>query len=359
MSRRPLRFCLFYDFRNPLAWRQDPSALYRTTLDQIVRGEQLGWDDVWVSEHHFVEDDYLPSTLTMLAAIAARTSRVRIGTGILLLPLHDPVRVAEDAAVVDVLSGGRLELGFGAGYRVEELAAWRVAPEERGSRMNEAIPLIRRLFAGETLTHTGKHYQYGELSLRPRPVQPKVPIWIAGLTSPAVKRAARLADGFYGIGPIRPFVDEFKREVEQRGGDPETREIASALMYLQVTREPERKWREAVPHMAYQVNLYAQWAAAAGQPSFSPSATRADLEANGCFIATPERACEIVERFVEENALTRLFSWTIPPGLPPEWSDEHVELMAREVIPNFRSSLPSLPETPASQSVASRRGGNV
>ena len=156
------------------------------------------------------------------------------------------------------------------------------------------------------------------------------------MTPPAVRRAARLADGFYGIGPIRPFVDQFKREVERRGGDPEAREIASALMYMHVTRDPERKWREALPHMAYQVNLFARWMAEAGLAGLSPVTSRSDLEANTCFIATPERACEIVERFVEENQLTRLFSWTIPPGLPPEWSDEHVELMAREVIPNFR-----------------------
>ncbi len=106
MPRRPLRFCLFYDFRNPLAWRQDPAALYGKTLDQIVRGEQPGWDDVWVSEHHFVEDDYLPSTLTMLAAIAARTSRVRIGIGILLLPLYDPVRVAVQIAALALEPNG-------------------------------------------------------------------------------------------------------------------------------------------------------------------------------------------------------------------------------------------------------------
>src|SRR6185369_6663374 len=105
----------------------------------------------------------------------------------------------------------------------------------------------------------GEHYHYGELSLRPRPVQARVPIWIAGVTPPAVRRAARLADGFYGIGPIRPFVDEFKREVERRGGDPEEREIASLLMYLHVTHDPKRKWREALLHMAYQVNLYARW----------------------------------------------------------------------------------------------------
>ena len=180
------------------------------------------------------------------------------------------------------------------------------------------------------------HYGYGELSLRPRPVQTKIPIWIAGLTPPAVRRAARLADGFYGIGPIRRFVDEFKSEVERRGDDPEKREIASALMHMHVTRDPERKWREALPHVAYQVNPYAKWTAEAGLGTFAPVTSRSDLEANGCFIATPERACEIVERFVDESQLTRLFSWTIPPGLPPEWRDDHIELMAREVFPNFR-----------------------
>jgi hypothetical protein len=85
-------------------------------------------------------------------------------------------------------------------------------------------------------------------------------------------------------------------------------------MYLHVTRDPERKWREALPHMAYQVNLYAKWGADAGLSLLSQVTSRADLEANGCFIVTPDHACEIVERFVEENQLTRLFSWTIPPG---------------------------------------------
>jgi alkanesulfonate monooxygenase SsuD/methylene tetrahydromethanopterin reductase-like flavin-dependent oxidoreductase (luciferase family) len=139
------------------------------------------------------------------------------------------------------------------------------------------------------------------------------------LTPPAVRRAARLADGFYGIGPIRPFVDQFKREVERRGGDPEAREIASALMYMHVTRDPERKWREALPHMAYQVNLFARWMAEAGLAGLSPVTSRSDLEANTCFIAksssassrkTNSRACSHgrFPRGFRQNGVTSMSS---------------------------------------------------
>jgi alkanesulfonate monooxygenase SsuD/methylene tetrahydromethanopterin reductase-like flavin-dependent oxidoreductase (luciferase family) len=178
------------------------------------------------------------------------------------------------------------------------------------------------------------HYGYGELSLRPRPVQTKIPIWIAGLTPPAVRRAARLPTD--STESARFGASSTSSKARSSDDDPEKREIASALMHMHVTRDPERKWREALPQVAYQVNPYAKWTAEAGLGTFAPVTSRSDLEANGCFIATPERACEIVERFVDESQLTRLFSWTIPPGLPPEWRDDHIELMAREVFPNFR-----------------------
>jgi alkanesulfonate monooxygenase SsuD/methylene tetrahydromethanopterin reductase-like flavin-dependent oxidoreductase (luciferase family) len=104
---RKLRFGLWYDFRNPPQWRQPSDRLYREILDQIAWGENNGFDDVWLSEHHFIEDGYLPSILPVAAAIAARTNRIRIVSGVLLVPFHNPVRLAEDIATVDVISGGR------------------------------------------------------------------------------------------------------------------------------------------------------------------------------------------------------------------------------------------------------------
>jgi alkanesulfonate monooxygenase SsuD/methylene tetrahydromethanopterin reductase-like flavin-dependent oxidoreductase (luciferase family) len=105
-----------------------------------------------MSEHHFIEDGYLPSVLPVAAAIAARTKRIRIAPGVLLMPFHNPMRLAEDIAVVDVISGGRLELGVGAGYKLEEFGSFGVPFNERGSRTNEALGIIRRLLEGETVT---------------------------------------------------------------------------------------------------------------------------------------------------------------------------------------------------------------
>ena len=121
-------------------------ARYRDTRDQIVRGEALGWDDVWLSEHHFIEDGYTPSMLPIAAAIAARTSRIHIGTSVLLLPLHDPIRVAEDAATIDILSDGRLELGVAIGYRRAEFTGfgWTLPPGLPPSWSDEHVELMAR-----------------------------------------------------------------------------------------------------------------------------------------------------------------------------------------------------------------------
>src|SRR6201984_1758834 len=145
---RKIRLGLWYDFRNPPEWRQASDRLYSEILDQIAWGESHGFYDVWLSEHHFIEDGYLPSILPVAAAIATRTKRIRIASGVLLLPFHNPVRLAEDIAVVDVISGGRFEFGVGVGFKREEFAGFGVPFKERGTRTNEALAIIRRLLSG-------------------------------------------------------------------------------------------------------------------------------------------------------------------------------------------------------------------
>lgn len=150
--RQKIRFGLWYDFRNPVPWRQPSDRLYREILDQIAWADNNGFDDVWLSEHHFIEDGYLPSILPIAAAVAARTKEIRIISGVLLMPFHNPVRLAEDIAVVDVMSGGRLELGVGVGFKHEEFESFGVPFKERGARTNQSLEIIRRLFGGETVT---------------------------------------------------------------------------------------------------------------------------------------------------------------------------------------------------------------
>lgn len=336
MSR--LRFGLWYDLRNPPRWRRDPGALYAETLEQIVRAEALGWDDVWLSEHHFLEDEYCPSLLPVAAAIAARTERIRIGTSVVLLPLHDPVRLAEDAATVDVLSRGRFELGVAAGYRREEFEGFGVSRSERGARMDEAVPLLRRLLDGQRVSFDGAHYRYREVEIHPRPLQSHLPLWVGGFSEPAARRAARFADGFIAIGPIAPLVAACLDELARAGRDPDRFEIAGGYPWLLVARDPERRFAEAREHFLYQINLYARWFAEAGMAVASPAQTDDDLRRQGIWMVTPEQAVERIDAYVRETGITRFYGWTVPPGLPPAWSDEHLELMAREVMPAFRST---------------------
>jgi alkanesulfonate monooxygenase SsuD/methylene tetrahydromethanopterin reductase-like flavin-dependent oxidoreductase (luciferase family) len=137
-----LKFGLMQDFRNPRQWRRPYAELYHQILEQIVRAEELGYDNVWLTEHHFTDDGYNPSLLPTAAAIAARTARIRVGTFVLLLPFQHPVRVAEDATCVDIWSNGRLDLGIGQGYSYKEFNALSMRRAERSARTAEGVELI-------------------------------------------------------------------------------------------------------------------------------------------------------------------------------------------------------------------------
>jgi alkanesulfonate monooxygenase SsuD/methylene tetrahydromethanopterin reductase-like flavin-dependent oxidoreductase (luciferase family) len=172
-----MKFGIIHDFRNPRQWRRPYPELYREILDQIVRAEELGYDNVWLAEHHFADDGYNPSPLTTAAAIAARTSRIRIGTYVLLMPFRSPVRVAEDATCIDIISNGRFDLGAGQGYAANEFAAHCMNRAERSARLAEGVDLVRRLWTEEQVTFNGRFTQVRDMTLSPRPVQqPHIPI---------------------------------------------------------------------------------------------------------------------------------------------------------------------------------------
>ncbi len=337
MSSGKLKFGLWYDFRNPVSWQRDNTELYHACFDQIIKAEDSGFDDIWLSEHHFLDDCYSPSMLAIGCAIAAKTKKVRIGTSVLLLPLHDPVRVAEDAATLDVISGGRLELGLGVGYKVEELNAWNVDPKSRGQRMEEGIEIIQRLFAGERFSYKGRYHDYNDIQLRPMPVQKSPPLWIAGFSKVAVKRAARVGAGYIAVGPIGPFTQIYREELSRLGKDPNHYQVAAGYAWLHVSKNPEKRWKEAVEHLAYQQNEYGEWFKAAGMDFIKPvSATKESIERNECYIVSPEEAVTMIKKYVDATGTDRFYTWAVPPGLHPSWSDEHIELMANEVIPEFR-----------------------
>jgi len=190
MPTRQPRFGLIYDFRNPPQWRKPWAQFYDEILDEIVYAEQLGYDHIWITEHHFIDDGYTPSVLPIAAAVARLTTRVRIGTWVLLLPLHNAIRVAEDAATVDILSNGRLDLGVGLGYKVEEFDGFGVNRRHRASIMDESLEIITRTMAGESVTLDGRHYQVKDVKVTPPPIQQPFSLLVAARSEPAARRDA-------------------------------------------------------------------------------------------------------------------------------------------------------------------------
>ena len=170
---------LLFPFRNPPQWRTPWPQFYAEQLKQTQIAEELGYDTVWLTEHHFAEDGYSPSLLPIASAVATLTSRVRIGTFLLLLPLHNAVRVGEDAATVDIISNGRFDMGFGQGYSPSEFEGYGIPRKQRASLLEEGIEVIRGMWTQDPFSYAGKHYHLKNISLVPKPAQtPHPPLWI-------------------------------------------------------------------------------------------------------------------------------------------------------------------------------------
>jgi alkanesulfonate monooxygenase SsuD/methylene tetrahydromethanopterin reductase-like flavin-dependent oxidoreductase (luciferase family) len=338
-GNRKIRFGLWYDFRNPPQWRQPYDRLYRETLDQIAWGENHGFDDVWLSEHHFIEDGYLPSILPVAAAIGARTKQIRIASGVLLMPFHNPVRLAEDMAVVDAISGGRLELGVGAGFKLEEFEGFGLPFKQRGARTNESLDIIRRLLSGETLTFKSEFFHFKNIKVTPEPIQkPHPPIWLGGFTPPAIRRAARYGDGFTQPGANREVYDRYLAELKKENRPTDNIRFASGFWSLLVSNDPDRTFAEVADHIIYQVNYYNAWLSAAGhQPLSADIRDREHLRQSGLLqVVDPDTAIKMIRDFSSSVPITHFYSWTLPPGLSPKWAESHLELFASKVIPAFR-----------------------
>ncbi|MBA2475949.1 MAG: LLM class flavin-dependent oxidoreductase [Actinobacteria bacterium] len=331
-----MRFGVWYDLRNPPRWHRPYAELLRETLDQIVWAESAGFESVQVSEHHVTDEGYLPSVFPFLAAIAAQTATIRLGTAVLLAPFHHPIRLAEDAAFVDQLSGGRLELGLGLGYRRDEFRALGVPRRERGTRTEELIEIVRLAWTGESFSHRGEHWSLEDVVVTPTPFHEHgPPLWLGGASPRAAERAGRLGCHFIPDAhmPVENYA-VYREALRAAGHDPATFQTAiNPTIY--VTEDPERGWSEVREHLLYQFNRYREWFAAGGD---APAATVSDpeeLPRERYLIGTPAQVIEGIEAFHEQHGFDRLVFWARLPGQPLEQSQRSLELFAERVIPHF------------------------
>jgi alkanesulfonate monooxygenase SsuD/methylene tetrahydromethanopterin reductase-like flavin-dependent oxidoreductase (luciferase family) len=330
-------------FQNPAAWRRSWPRVYGETLEFVQAAEALGLDEVWLTEHHFAEDGYCPALLPVAGAIAARTNRIRIGTKSLLLPFHDPVLLAEEASVVDIVSGGRLDLGLAAGYRRAEFRGFDLDPRERGARMAEGLQVLRAALAGEAFEHRGRFYRYGPVRVAPPPVQQPLPLWLGGRSRAAMRRAAasgahlQLAD--FVLAHAEEDYQTYAAALPEAGREIRDQEVA-AVATVFVDQDPDAAWSAAGPHLLYQQNLYGRWfAEASDRPGDrqAPSVDRTRLEETSCLVGRPEEVAARIAALHSRVPFTHFSFWTLLPGLALGKALASLELFAREVAPLIRT----------------------
>jgi probable F420-dependent oxidoreductase len=237
--------------------QQPPGAAephYADAAELAVAAEGAGFDAFWVSEHHGFPDGYLPSPLIALAGVATRTSRIALGTGVVVAPLAHPLHLAEDAAVLDRLSGGRLVLGLGLGYAEHEYRSFGVDTRTRGAALTDLVAFLRTAWRGEPFDWDGPCYRGEGLRVTPTPVANGVPIWLGGYADAAVRRAARCGDG-YLLGradpPIVECVDALLRTDLPAPGD-----FTVALNVIVVLDDDPADEASARHGLAYQQAAY-------------------------------------------------------------------------------------------------------
>lgn len=327
---------------NPVSHQQ----LYAEMLEQIGVAEELGFESAWLTEHHFLSDGYCPSLLVTAAAIAARTRKICIGTGVLLLPLHNPIRVAEDAAVVDIISGGRLILGLGLGYRQEEFGGFGVSLRDRKGRMDEGIEVLQKSWRDEPFNFQGKHFQYGDLNVTPKPVQKPIPVWIGAYQEPAIRRVACLGVPLYlaSVGTI-PFLQReialFHNALRDFGRNPQGIEQPLVRDVYVTPKGREKGWREIKEHVTYIYKGYTEWGSMVdgeGNPITDPNDPKLEgvAKEQGVF-GTPEECIETIKNFQQSlpslNHLVCRFKF---PGLDYKQSVKSMKIFAEKVMPHIK-----------------------
>ena len=339
-----MRFGVMHDFRNPKRWFIPSPDFYSAMIDQVVTMEHLGYDHVWLTEHHFTDDAYNPVPLTMASALAVRTSRIRIGTFVMLMPFIHPARAAEEIILADILSQGRFDIGVGMGYTHEEFDAFCMKRGERGARFEEGVTLMRKLLSEEKVTFDGRFTQVNNMTLMPRPVQhPHPPLWIGARGPKGIKRAAELGANLMAtLGPDPAPL--YLETLQALGRDPKQFKVAQLRM-VYVANSDDQAWDEAQHHLWHVFDYYREVLATSndveGDAAPWPISRAEDLRnspmAADLLIGSPATVASKLDTFCKNYKCTDFIMSTHFAGLDPKKSTRSLELFAKEIMPTFRS----------------------
>ena len=338
-----LRFGIVHDFRCPPGSDITMPQVYAETFEQIEHAEQLGLELCWFTEHHFIEDGYLPNFVPVAAAAASKTARIRFSTDICLLPFRHPVRLAEDLAILDNISNGRMELGVGMGYATHEFRGFDIPISRRVSLTEEALEVLQLAWSGEPFSFAGKRYRFSDLRVTPDPVQPGgPPLWLAATSPAGAKRAARFGTHLLPQGPKHLTIEPWKAAVK----DISDRRVG-LIRGVFVTDDPEKEWEPIAVAEQYRRDIYVGLIKASSDHKSEvadrsgPKTTRTPIPLNplAWTVGSADHCVAELEQLITDHGITDLVTWGGPPGLAPSVMNDSLTRFANEVIPKLRTRV--------------------
>jgi len=317
-------------------------SFFSECLEEVLLAEELGFDSAWLEEHHSVKNHYWPSPIVALGGIATRTSRILLGTDIIVLPFYHPVRIAEDIALLEIMSKGRIILGAAIGYRPEEFALYQVPLEKRGEWFEEAIRLIQQLWREEVVQFNGKFYQLEGLKIEPRPTQ-SPPLWLGGWGKLSLKRAAFLGDAWVpgptaGLAKLLEAKVTYQEFMRSAGKDP-------AAVPTPLTREvviadsDEKAWEMAERHLL--INYRDEYGGGKWKHPLIGAEDTArvdqidDISYDRFLVGSPDTVVRKLRNFESAFGVDHLICRLYFPGMPHEFIMKELKLLAGEVRPAF------------------------
>lgn len=319
---------LRFDLRVPDFASTTHAAQYKAALDMAEWADRVGLDVLVLSEHHGAPDGYLPAPLTLAAAMLGRTPRIPVNISAVLVPLHDPIRLAEQLAVIDLIGPGRLSLIAGLGYRSVEFAMADVDRTQRGQLLEEAVEVLRQAWTGEPFTWRGR-----EIVVRPTPATPGGPlVMIGGSTEIAARRAARLRAGFSPAVGDPALAKVYADECAAVGFAAGFCSLPHGPGFVFVAEDPDKAWVQIGPHALFDAQTYANWQEGPQRSAVDvPDAERwEDVRDSGVYrVLTPDECVELAEQ-------GSVMLHPLMGGIPPDLGWSSLELFERAVLPRLR-----------------------
>lgn len=339
----PVNFGVLYEARNPKQFFLPWDRFYASMLEHIKAMDQMGYGSVAFTEHHFDPDGHIPSPLVWCAVSAGITKRARIGQDLFLLPHANPVRVAEDLATMDVISGGRIFFHGGEGYRPHEFTGLGTPLKQRASRSEEAMIIIRKCLTEENFSHSGRYWQLENVRVMPRPLQKPLPMFLAANnTGVPMERAINL--GFhaitnhmsnYDLTPVAEWHKAFLAKCREMGKNPKDY-MFSDIIIVYPTDDPEKAWRKHRMGILQVNNAYRQQGGR-GQPLLE---TPEQIPGWQSIFQTPDNLVRFLRQRFSEATPDYLFFWSFRPSMPPEESLEYHETLTKKVLPKLKDLRP-------------------